>query len=488
MNNTDNIRREVLVRLIRAYLSENFEKTTDKIPYEMRPKHCEVPYRCCIHKERFILRGRTIAGLGFPLEKDDESLHLEEYARMAKERTEPENQILTVIDTACKSCTPSKIHVTDLCQGCVARPCVGACPFKAISLINGKSVIDEQKCKKCGKCIPVCPYKAITKICVPCEDACPVNAIKKNAAGYAEINFEKCISCGRCISACPFGTVNEISQLIDILKALKSGKKMVAMVAPSIVGQFPCSWGQIAEGLKKAGFSKIIEVALGADITALNEAGEFEHRMKKGDPFMTTSCCAAYKELVEKQVPELGPYISETQTPLYYTAKLVKKENPEDLRVFIGPCLAKRREGLKNPDVDYVMSFEEMGALFIALGIDVMKCADLPMDENASAEGRSFAITGGVSHAVKAACRDKEGIIPVCVNGLNHASIKMLRECAGSGACPSGNLIEIMACEGGCVGGSGTINSAKITTQKIKKYSEESEKLNPELHDKRKDL
>ena len=64
----------------------------------------------------------------------------------------------------------------------------------------------------------------------------------------------------------------------------------------------------------------------------------------------------------------------------------------------------------------------------------------------------------------------------------------MLRECARSGACPSGNLIEIMACEGGCVGGSGTINSAKITTQKIKKYSEESEKLTPEIHDKRKKL
>ena len=70
---TSHLKREILVRLIKAYLSDNFEENTRKIPYEMRPKGSEVPFRCCIHKERAILRDRVIAGLGLSIEDADDS-------------------------------------------------------------------------------------------------------------------------------------------------------------------------------------------------------------------------------------------------------------------------------------------------------------------------------------------------------------------------------------------------------------------------------
>lgn len=112
-----------------------------------------------------------------------------------------------------------------------------------------------------------CPYSAIVQTTVPCEAACPVGAISKDETGFASIDFEKCISCGKCIAACPFGAVHERSQLIDILKAIKSDKKVVAMIAPSIVGQFPGTLYQLKTAILKAGFDEVIEVAQGADIT-----------------------------------------------------------------------------------------------------------------------------------------------------------------------------------------------------------------------------
>ena len=346
---TSHLKREILVRLIKAYLSDNFEENTRLIPYAMRPKNSDVPnYRCCIFKERAILRDRAVAGLGCSIEETDDSILLSELAHKSLEREVPEEHPLTVLTTACKGCVPSRVYVTELCQGCVARPCVSTCKFGAISIKDGKSVIDGDKCKNCGMCMNVCPYSAIVRLKVPCEDACPVGAITKNEKGHAEIDFDKCISCGACVGACPFAAVHEKSQVIDVLKQIKSGKKVVAMLAPAVVGQLPVSVNKIAMALTHCGFSEVIEVAQGADVTARTEAEDFKERMERGDEFMTTSCCAAYNELVEKHIPELKPFRSETRTPMYYTAKFVKEQYPDCVTVFVGPCVAKRKEAQKD--------------------------------------------------------------------------------------------------------------------------------------------
>ena len=121
---TSHLKREILVRVIKAYLSDNFAENTRLIPYDMRPKGSEVPYRCCIHKERAILRDRTIATLGMSIEDADDSALLSTIAEKSLEREQPDNDTLTVLTTACKGCVPSRVYVTDLCQGCVARSCV----------------------------------------------------------------------------------------------------------------------------------------------------------------------------------------------------------------------------------------------------------------------------------------------------------------------------------------------------------------------------
>ncbi|MBP3820067.1 4Fe-4S binding protein [bacterium] len=481
---TSHLKREILVRLIRAYLGENFEEDVRLIPYKMRPQGSEVPYRCCIHKERAILRDRVIASLGFDIEEAEDSELLSNLAKKALDRKEPEQHPLTLLQTACNECVPARIHVTDLCQGCVARPCESACRFGAIKVENGKSRIDHSKCKNCGLCAQVCPYQAITKIIVPCENACPVGAIAKDENGITHIDNEKCISCGKCVTACPFGAVHKKSQVLDILKNIKTGKKVIAMLAPSIMGQLPCTPKQLKQAILKLGFADVVEVAIGADITSANESAEFKERVIEGGaPFMTTSCCAAYNELVEKHIPEIKQYRSTTGTPAYYTAELMKKNNPDALTVFFSPCVAKRREAMQNPNIDFVISFEELGAWFVALNVQVAECEESEYEVESSAQARYYAVTGGVAQAVNAMLDEKDQAKPHIINGLDKTAIKDLKKFAKNGSCELGNLIEVMACPGGCLGGSNTINSYRQAVKQLTEYVNSSKDVKEVVKD-----
>lgn len=480
-NQTTHLKREILVRVIKAYLNSfskgDFEENVRLIPYDMRPKGCEVPYRCCVYKERAIIKDRTIASLGISIEGDDEKTLLSDYAKQAMERQQPDENSLTVLEAACKGCVPSRVFVTNVCQGCVARPCVNSCSFGAISIVDGKSVIDGEKCKGCMKCISVCPYKAIIKIRVPCEDSCPVSAIEKDENGHARIDFDKCISCGKCVTGCPFGAVHEKSQVIDILRHIKEGKKVIAMLAPAIMGQLPCTPEQLHTAIKGLGFFDVYEVAQGADITARHEVKDFTERMERGDEFMTTSCCAGYIQLSEKILPEIQPFISTSKTPLYYTSEIVKKEHPDCISVFFSPCTAKRKEVKNNPMIDYVISFEELGAWFIATKTEVAECESTEFKNEASKQGREFALSGGVARAVEALVDEDMIIKAHHINGLNKQSISELKKYAKTGECEFGNLVEVMACEGGCIAGNATINSLKTAIKQISSYGESSKDI-----------
>ena len=475
-NQIKHLKREILIRITEAFLSDNFEENARKIPYAMRPKGCETDLRCCIYKERAVIRDRIVAGLGHSIEKDDEYTLLSDYAKEATQRQKPDEEILTVLQGACKGCVPSSVYVTDLCQGCVARPCKTTCKFGAISIINGKSHIDPSKCKNCGMCINACPYSAIAKIIVPCESVCPVDAIKKDESGHARIDFSKCISCGKCIMACPFGAIHEKSQIIDVLSRIKEGKNVVAMIAPAIAGQFPYPVSKVRTALLKIGFKDVLEVAQGADVTTLTEAKDFKERMGENAPFRTSSCCAAYNELVKKHIPEMKPYVSETGTPMYYTAEIAKKKDPDCITVFISPCSAKRKEAMDNPNADYVINFEELGSILVAMKIEINNLEDTDFEVESSKEGRNFPLSGGVAEAVKSALAqqgDTVEIHPCIINGLNKQSIRELKNYAKTGQCPNGNLVEIMSCEGGCVGGNSALIAQRKAQKQITDYANE---------------
>ncbi len=230
INGAERMRREMMIRVVRHFIDGTLEDNIDRIPLEIRPKGT-TPSRCCIYHDRAVIKYGLHALLGFDFHSEqDELTPLSSYLKQSLESDNRPEVPLTVCESACNGCPDSKIHVTSNCQGCFARPCTFSCPKQAISVINQHATVDYSKCIKCGKCMQVCPFNAIVKTTVPCEQACPVGAIEKNEAGVAQINFDKCIFCGKCLAKCPFGAVMERSDLLKVLSAIKSGKKVIAMI------------------------------------------------------------------------------------------------------------------------------------------------------------------------------------------------------------------------------------------------------------------
>ena len=455
LNGATFIRRELMIRLVRAFDAGTLADEIDQIAVRLRPKDGGSS-RCCVYHDRAVIKYRLMALLGVSVEEEtDETKRLDAYlVERPGKGNAGRSAPLSVCGPACSGCPDAKVVSTPNCRGCFARPCVYNCPKKAGEVVDGRSVIDQEKCIKCGKCIAACPYHAIVKTTVPCEEACPVGAIRKNAQGVAEIDFEKCIFCGKCFNACPFSAVMERSQLLDVLEAMKRGERLVAMVAPSADRQFPGTIEQLLTACSKAGFSDVIEVALGAEMTTEHETAEFVERMAK-DPntFMTTSCCPAYVNLIAKHMPELVGHVSLTPSPMVYTREIVKAKDPELKTVFVGPCVAKRSEA-RRKDVDYVLSFEELGAILAGRRIDVMACEAWPVPRPANPTARNFARSCGVTEAVLTEATAKIPDFKLNakqINGIDRKSCTMLKLYA-SGKLPV-NFLEVMACSGGCVNG-----------------------------------
>lgn len=475
-NNSTRIRRELLVKIAKLYFKGNLLEKIDRLPIEMRPKNSPIS-RCCVHKERAVLKYRIMAVFGFSVEDEvDELIPLSDYAALALNRESVSGPVLTVLDEACSSCVRSSYFITNACRGCFARPCTLNCPKKCIHFEDGQAHIDPEKCINCGRCMQVCPYHAIIQVPIPCEEECPVAAIHKAEDGRQVIDQDKCINCGKCIIACPFGAIMEKSQMIDVLKHFGSGREVVAMIAPSIVGQFSAPVENIVGALKQLGFDKVVEVAVGADVVADREAHEFTERMHQGEEFMTTSCCPGYTETVAKHVPELQPFVSKTCTPLHFTAELVAQQYPDALKVFIGPCVAKRNEALNDPLVDYTLTFEELGALFIGKDIEVEDCEPISADITGLKFGRGFPVSGGVTAAIEAMLDDESEtqteLVPEQVNGITKQEIKKLKTHAKGST--DFNFLEVMCCEGGCVAGPCVIANRKAAAKKVENLTNTS--------------
>ena len=450
VNNTLIVRRELMSKLVKMHHEGNLLAEIDRLPLTMSPKNSQARGRCCIHKERAVLKYKMLPILGYSIDEEtDELTPLSEYAKKALERTEPKNSILTVVDEACTACVKTNYVVTNLCKGCVARSCYMNCPKDAITFMeNGQAHINHSKCINCGICKEACPYHSIVYIPIPCEEACPVKAIQKDENGIEQIDESKCIYCGKCINACPFGSVFEVSQVFDLFGALERNEKLVALMAPSIQSQFNNTIAEIADAVCKIGFEEAIEVAFGAMETTRLEGAELHDKLESGQQFMTTSCCPSYVELVNKHLTEMKPFVSHTKSPLYYTAQLAREKYPDAKLVFIGPCVAKRKEVIENKMVDFTLTFEELDSIFSGLSIEM---SEINTAFNcAPTEGRGFARAGGVLNAV-AKMYPQLGVKPVQVSNINKKNIGLLRAYA-KGKAP-GNFIEVMACEGGCISG-----------------------------------
>ncbi|OPZ89225.1 MAG: Iron hydrogenase 1 [Firmicutes bacterium ADurb.Bin419] len=470
-NKVTQIKHSILTKIAYAVRFNRLVEDIGKIPGTVIPQNSK-SFRCCIYRDREIVKHRTLGALGFSLESEAEidCTSLSTYAKRALEREEPSLPILTFIDEACKTCVRANYFVSNICSNCVSRRCTIVCPKQAIENKEHAAFINPEKCINCGLCQKECPFHAIVYVPVPCEEACPVNAIRRNADGKQFIDDDKCISCGKCLNACPFGAVVDKSQIVDVLKNIQQGKKLVAIIAPSIVGQFEYSIDSISSKLRAIGFFDTLEVAVGADKTRYHEANEFEEKMKNGQSVMGTSCCPAYVEAVKKHALSFTTFLSHTLTPMEYTAQIVKERIPDALVAFIGPCTAKKFEGLKSENVDFVLTFEELNAIFKAYE-DILpsrqEFSSVFSDIKPSNYGRGFPITNGVANAVMNLLNDKNKCKPVFIDGLDKKNIKLLSAYAKKAP---GNLIEVMSCKGGCMSGPCVIKTSSETNKALNEF------------------
>lgn len=466
-NNAMLVRRELLSILTKKINEGNLVETIDRLPLEIRPKDGNTTTRCCKYKDRAVLKYRLMALLGYSIQDEtDELTPLSEYAAKAFERTEVSDVPLTVIDEACSACVKVNYFVTNMCRGCFARPCIMNCPKKAIEFKDGRAHIDSGLCINCGICQDNCPFHAIIYTPVPCEEACPVGAISKDEKGIEHIDDSKCIYCGRCVAACPFGAMIEKSHLVDVMMDIKNPvKKVIAMVAPAIAGQFKQPLGKILGTIKQLGFDDVIEVALGANITTANESAEFVERMEEGAPYMTTSCCTSYTQLITKHLPFMEPYVSHTKTPAYYTAEIAREQYPDATLVFVGPCLSKKKETIMNDNIQYMLSFEEVGSMMVGMGLFIAKEEALELNAEVKDSSRSYAISNGVMSAVGAMLPEGYPIKPLVISGINKASLRQMKSFQKK--MPDANMIEIMACEGGCVNGCNVLAKSRIAAKQV---------------------
>lgn len=481
------IRRKVFTEVARMAYEVNelsdYEKLMRELPFKIIPGE-EKSLRSSIFLERAIISERVRLAMGMSLRPLDESVPASEgleHSVIADKYYEP--PLINVIKFACNACPENQVRVTDVCQGCMARPCVEVCPKGAVSIdpFTRKSIIDQDKCIKCGRCVDVCAYKAINHQKRPCAAACGMDAIHSDQNGRADIDYDKCVSCGQCLVNCPFGAIADKSQIFQMIRAIQAGERVYAAVAPAFVGQFgpKVTPGKLRAAMKQLGFADIIEVAIGADLCAAQEAEDFVKEVPEKLPFMATSCCPAWSVMAKKLFPEQANSISMALTPMTLTARLIKHHQPGAKVAFIGPCAAKKLEAMRRTvrsEVDFVLTFEEMAGIFEARHIDVNTLKEDPHGVNdASADGRNFAVSGGVAQAVVNVIKEKypdREIKVANAEGLSECRKLMMMAKAGK---YNGYLLEGMACPGGCVAGAGTMQSIKKSSVAVNMYAKQAE-------------
>lgn len=245
----------------------------------------------------------------------------------------------------------------------------------------------QEHCKRCYSCIRECPAKAI-----------------KVEKGQAKVIDERCLACGHCVRVCSQQAKGVLSGVEGTLRFLHDGDMVVAMLAPSFVASLSDFTPEMIVGaLRAVGFSRVVEVAYGADLInreyyrLINSQGAAESPTRLP---MITSSCPVICELVEKYVPELLPHLAPVVSPMIAMGRTVRKMYGQNVRtVFIGPCTAKKVEA-RDPEVadavDEVLTFKELIEMLGFLGIDPAGEPPSAFDPPQAYLGRLYPVSGGL--------------------------------------------------------------------------------------------
>ena len=284
----------------------------------------------------------------------------------------------------------------------------------------------DAKCKDCFKCLRECPVKAI-----------------RYENHQAKIIEQRCILCGRCTLVCPQNAKQVHSELDDVLALLSSGRKVVASLAPSFVSSFDTQdLDVMKEALFALGFAEVEETAVGAkavteEYARLLGTGEFKN--------FITSACPAVNRMISIYYPDALKYLAPVPSPMVAHARMLKKRDPDAAIVFIGPCIAKKREAAESGIIDGVLTFEELNTVFAQKNIDLCKIEAKRHAEGRELKARYYPIPRGI---IKSFDSLPAGYEYVAVDGVERCA-EVLDEIDTL----SGLFLELNCCEYACVGG-----------------------------------
>ena len=295
---------------------------------------------------------------------------------------------------------------------------------------------ERRECQDCHKCIRECPVKAI-----------------RVQDGYARIVPELCILCGNCILACP-SSAKQVRDDLAAAKALLAGGRRVAVsLAPSFVPQFPgVRPQQLIHALKRLGFFAVSETALGAQHVS---ASVLELMRNEPGRIWISSACPCVVDFIGKYHPECQDAISPLLSPLLTHCKLLRQQYGNDIAVvFIGPCIAKKKEAEQHPELlDVVLTFEDLDRWFQEENIHLSAIKDSREDIFAPEEARDgalYPIEGGIIPGVTATSEIARTQI-MAFSGV--ANVEQALKGLGEWKPRHSIFLEMTACAGSCVNG-----------------------------------
>jgi len=300
-------------------------------------------------------------------------------------------------------------------------------------------------CQDCYKCIRECPVKAI-----------------KIENYHASIISELCIHCGHCVEICPVKAKRIRDDLSRVQVWLDNGKEVYVSLAPSWKTEFSdYSDSMMVEKLKDTGFKAVSETALGAE-----EVNSATIRiLRDNSQLYISSACPVVTSLLANKYSELCKYILPIESPLLAHCRILRNMIPsEAMIVFIGPCIAKKVEADKNPELlKASITFLDLKKLFKEDKKKQSK-GEMAFFPNAADEGRLYPVDGGMSAGIK---NNPELLNQdvITISGIENI-IKALQDFNPS-SLSAPLFLELMACEGGCINGPGAIRKISYLQKRI---------------------
>lgn len=305
------------------------------------------------------------------------------------------------------------------------------------------------RCRDCYKCLRECPVKAI-----------------KYIDHEARIIEDRCILCGKCTVVCPQNAKRVHSEIADVEALLASGKPVVASVAPSFVSAFGLKdFLPMGIALGKLGFTAAEETAVGANIVT----AEYEKLLETGEyKNFITSACPAINRMIQLYYPKALKYLAPVASPMVAHARLLRKRYPDAAIVFIGPCIAKKREGRESGLISAVLTFNELNTMFNARSIDPKKVAAVSGGGAENNRSKYYPISRGI---IKSFNKLPKGYEYVAVDGVKR-SFDVLDDIDSL----EGMFIEINCCEYACINGPATLKTegALKANESVRKYAASS--------------